>query len=328
MRHEQFDWKSYGEKQQYIKCLENPAVFILYPREYLIVRGIPIEEFVFYITGFWFIIFFYVFCDEWYLKRYNVPDETYARYRSRLKSLIFVNMRGIYWAVALFALGVVFKRSFNPTGDFIPGYFTFLLIVAYVPFVVFFRVTRRFINWRAFMFCLILTTLISIVWEVTLAIPRGYWGYQEGAMLGLFIPVWQRLPIEAPTVWIFCSLVILVYEFVKICYFTTVPSVPGHSVLLKVGNDWRKKRKTFLSLCILNCLIAIFTILSFKFCISSVCSVVNFPLSNDSFVESRNIIVEFCTSHSKQILIHFSSTILVKYSTQNSAYDERKIYNS
>jgi hypothetical protein len=205
------------------------------------IRGIPIEEFVFYITGFWFIIFFYVFCDEWYLKRYNVPDETYARYRARLKKLVFINMRGVYWAVTLFAAGVIFKRISNPAGEFIPGYFTFLLIVAYVPFVIFYRVTHKFINKPAFMFCLTLTTLISIVWEVTLAIPRGYWGYQNGAMLGLFIPFWHQLPVEALTVWIFSTLVILVYEFVKICYFTKLPSVPGHTVLLKVGREWRKK---------------------------------------------------------------------------------------
>src|SRR4030043_1915442 len=45
------------------------------------IRGIPVEEFVFYITGFWFIVFLYVFCDEWYLLKYNVPYHRYVRYR-------------------------------------------------------------------------------------------------------------------------------------------------------------------------------------------------------------------------------------------------------
>lgn len=205
------------------------------------IQAIPIEEFIFYITGFWFIIFLYVFCDEWFLKKYNVPDEQYARYRSKLKKLLFINMRGIYWAIALFVVGILFKQKFNPEGDLIPGYFTFLLFVAYTPFVIFFRVSRKFINWPAFLFCLIITTLISIIWEVTLAIPRGYWGYQSTSMLGIFIPFWHFIPIEAVTVWIFSTLVILVYEFIKICYFTKDPSVPGHNILLKIGRNSRKR---------------------------------------------------------------------------------------
>lgn len=203
------------------------------------IRGIPVEEFVFYITGFWFVLFLYVFCDEWYLKKYNVPDERYARYRSRLKRLVFVHLKSVWWVMGLLIAGIVYKRIANPAGAFLPGYFIFLLVAAYIPFFLFSRVTRRFVNWPAFTFCLVLTALISIIWEVTLALPRGYWGYQEGAMLGIFIPPWHRLPIEAVTVWIFCTLVILIYEFIKICYFTKIPSVPGHKALLRVGREWR-----------------------------------------------------------------------------------------
>jgi hypothetical protein len=203
-------------------------------------RRIPVEEFIFYITGFWFILFLYVFCDEWFLVKYNVPDERYARYRSRLKRLVFVHLSSLWWAAGLATGAILYKRFFNPAGNFFPGYFLFLLAAAYVPFFLFFRVTRNFINWRAFFFCLLLTVLLSIIWEVTLALPRGYWGYREGAMVGVFIGFWHRLPIEAVTVWIFCTLVILVYEFVKICYFTKIPSVPGHKTLLAVGKEWRK----------------------------------------------------------------------------------------
>jgi hypothetical protein len=215
------------------------------PREVcgIAIRGIPIEEFVFYIAGFWFILFLYVFCDEWFLLKYNVPDERYALYRSRLKRLVFVHLTSIWWASGFFAGAILYKRIFNPAGDLIPGYFIFLLCVAYVPFLLFFRVTRKFVNLRAFVFCLVLTALISIIWEVTLALPFGYWGYQDGAMLGIFISPWHRLPIEAVTVWVFCTLVILVYEFIKICYFTKIPSVPGHKALLSVGREWRNGGK-------------------------------------------------------------------------------------
>ena len=205
------------------------------------IRKIPIEEFIFYITGFWFIIFVYVFCDEWLLKKYNVSDKKYARYRSRLRRLIFGHVRSLWWAIALLALGYAIKRVMNPSGDAVPGYFFFLVVMAYVPMFLFFRVTKKFVNWRGFFFSLQLTLLISLIWEVTLALPRQYWGFQKGAMMGIFIPVWNDLPIEEITVWICSTLAILFYEYVKICYFTTLPSVPAHKLLLKIGREWRVK---------------------------------------------------------------------------------------
>jgi hypothetical protein len=220
-------------------------IFFLFPDPRMVcgiaIRKIPIEEFVFYITGFWFVIFLYVFGDEWFLKKYNKPDEVYARYRARLKRRIFLHRKSVIWAVVLLAGGVAVKRFINPQGGLLPGYFIFLTLSAYVPTIMFFRVTHAFVNWRAFLFCLIVTVLVSLVWEATLALPRGYWNYQHGAMLGIFIGVWNDLPIEAITVWIVCTLVILVYEFVKICYFTRVPSVPLHRHLLKIGTEWRSK---------------------------------------------------------------------------------------
>ena len=44
--------------------------------------------------------------------------------------------------------------------------------------------------------------LISMFWEATLAVPYGWWGYQQKQMLGLSIGAWAGLPIEAVTVWI------------------------------------------------------------------------------------------------------------------------------
>ena len=188
------------------------------------IRKIPIEEFIFYITGFWFIIYLYIFLDEWYLKLYNPPDEKYVRYRKKLsRKLIFIHTRAIYWGVSVILLGIILKKFINPTSPVIPGYFIFLLLLAYIPFILFYRVTKRYVNWRAFFFTLSITVLISIVWEVTLAIPRGYWGYQSNQMLGIFLPAWgsplSQFPIEAVSVWMFCTLVIMVFEFLKINFF-------------------------------------------------------------------------------------------------------------
>lgn len=185
---------------------------------------IPIEEFIFYITGFWFILYLYIFCDEWFLKRYNPPDEKYLKYRSKLhKKFIFIHVKSIYMVIIFLLLGILVKFLLNKEAPFLPGYYTFLLLVAYTPTILFYRLTKRYVNWRAFIFTLTLTTLISIIWEVTLAIPRGYWGYQANQMLGIYVPAWassySKLPIEAVTVWIFCTLVTLIYEYIKIVIF-------------------------------------------------------------------------------------------------------------
>ena len=44
--------------------------------------------------------------------------------------------------------------------------------------------------------------LVSTFWEATLAVPYGWWGYQDEQMMGLFIGAWAGLPIEAVVVWI------------------------------------------------------------------------------------------------------------------------------
>ena len=208
----------------------------------LTIRRIPIEEFVFYLAGFLCVLFIYVFCDEWLLLKYNMPDTEYARYRSTLKRKLVLHLKSLWLAPALIVAGTACKRIMNPAGEFIPGYFTFLVIAAYAPAFLFYGITKPFINWRAFLFSMQLTLLISVIWEVTLALPRGYWDYQHGAMLGVFIGVWHDLPVEAVTVWMFCTLVILMYEYIKICYFTAEPSVPVHKLLLKMGREWRKEK--------------------------------------------------------------------------------------
>jgi hypothetical protein len=220
-------------------------MFFLFPNPCMVlhlwrIRGMPAEEFVFYITGFWFIIFLYVFGDEWFLKKYNRPDERYARYRDRLTRTIFPHWTSLKIVIGFLVLGIVLKRILNPAGGWIPGYFFFLACTAYTPMILFYRVSKRFVNWQAFWFTLIVTMLISVIWEATLALPRGYWDYHHAPMLGIFIGPWHDLPIEAVTVWIFCTLVIIVYEYVKIVYFTRVPSIPCHGMLLKIGKEWKR----------------------------------------------------------------------------------------
>ena len=66
-----------------------------------------------------------------------------------------------------------------------------------VPSAGFLHTARPFINWRAFGFTFFLLLLLSLLWEVTFAIPYGWWGYRPATMLGAPIGAWSGLPVEA-----------------------------------------------------------------------------------------------------------------------------------
>jgi hypothetical protein len=62
--------------------------------------------------------------------------------------------------------------------------------------------------------------LASIIWEVTLAVPRAWWGYEADGMLGIIIRAWSAgdaiFPVEAAFVWIVAPLfTVFTYEFAK-----------------------------------------------------------------------------------------------------------------
>lgn len=185
----------------------------------IMIRRIPLEEFVFYVSGFWFIIAFYVLNDEYFLSRYNVLDTRYLRYARRLKRRVYmdISLRSVSVLAILCVGSAMLKYLLNRVSGYpIPGYFIFLAAAAYVPWIFFWRISRLFVNTRALVFTVVTTLCISIVWEVTLALPRGYWGYNPNAMVGIFVSFWNDLPIEAVTVWLFSSLIILSYEYTKV----------------------------------------------------------------------------------------------------------------
>jgi hypothetical protein len=199
-------------------------------------RGIPLEEFVFYLSGFLFVVFLYMFCDECFLRKHSIDDQ-YARYRFRLRTMIVPRLGALALLVIFLAAGFLVKRFFNPQGHAVPGYFWFLTIAAYFPGILFYPVTRPFVNWRAYLVTLFVTVPVSVVWEAALALPRGYWGYQSGSMLGLFIGKGHAVPVEASSVWFACTVAILVYEFLKFCYVTKLPSLAKNRFPLTIIRD-------------------------------------------------------------------------------------------
>jgi hypothetical protein len=58
--------------------------------------------------------------------------------------------------------------------------------------------------------------LISLLWEVTLAVPYGWWNFRDDQMIGVRITAWARLPIEEIVLWVAVTYAtVIVYEILK-----------------------------------------------------------------------------------------------------------------
>lgn len=176
---------------------------------------IPIEEFIFYLTGFMLVLLSYIWADEYWVRAYNIPD--YRSEARELRRIAQFHAPSIILGAALIAAAVSCRKALAPSPAGFPWYFTYLTVLSFVPAAGFFRTAQPFINWRAFSFTFFLILLISLLWEVTLAIPYGWWGYRPAAMMGLAIPAWRGLPVEAICVWLAVSFTtVIVYEVIKI----------------------------------------------------------------------------------------------------------------
>jgi len=119
------------------------------------------------------------------------------------------------WALALIAASTVYKRFFLHEAGF-PAYFAFLVAGALGPSAALLPSAMPVINWRALSHTLFIILLISLLWEVTLALPYGWWGFQNRSMIGLRITAWNCLPIEEVFVWIGVTYAtVIVYEIVR-----------------------------------------------------------------------------------------------------------------
>jgi hypothetical protein len=171
---------------------------------------VPIEELLFYAMGPVAMVLVYACADERWLSRYS-PEDTLIDVR-----LIQVSPRLLVVAAAAAGVTLVLWRV---NGTF-PTYFAFLVAGAVLPAMLLYRAIGGLTNWPAFAVTTLYVLVTSIVWEVTLAIPRAWWGYEPAGMLGLTIAAWSRgdaiFPIEAALVWVAAPFsCILLYEFAK-----------------------------------------------------------------------------------------------------------------
>jgi len=186
---------------------------------------IPIEEVFFYAMGPAAMVLVYACCDEHWLVKYNPPDQLLnVRLVVLSPRLAFLAAAALASAVALW----VWRGHF-------PTYYTFLVLGALLPAMFLYRQVAHFVNWPAFAVTSLCVIVTSLIWEVTLAIPRGWWGYEPTGMLGIWIDAWsagpdRRFPIEAAFVWLGGSFsTVLSYEFAKA--FTHHPGTTRDAIL-------------------------------------------------------------------------------------------------
>jgi hypothetical protein len=199
---------------QWFFCFPNPQATLGIPAP-AFGHPVPIEEYVFYFTGFVVVLLLYVWLSEYWLAAYTIED--YAGEARALPRLLQFHPTSVILAVALIAVAIVYKKCFSSVPEGLPGYFIVLVVGGLIPAASFFPTTRRFINWRALSLTLFFILLVSELWEATLALPYGWWNFQHPGMIGLFVGAWSDLPIEEVFVWVAVTYAtVIVFEVVKI----------------------------------------------------------------------------------------------------------------
>lgn len=175
---------------------------------------VPIEEYAFYLTGFLCVLLLYLWLDEYWLAAYSV--EGASAQRQQFRRLLKLHPESIVLAVVLVAGAILFKKYLSGSPAGFPGYFIFLALTALVPSSALLPSARPVINWRAFSLAAFFVLLVSLMWEVTLAIPYGWWNFRAEQMLGIRITAWGGLPIEEVCLWMAVTYAtVIVYETVK-----------------------------------------------------------------------------------------------------------------
>jgi len=179
--------------------------------------NIPIEEFGFYLFGLMLAMVGYLWADIYWLRAYHV--EVDAGTEPLDKGQIGRQMQIAFASGLILIMGAVLYKSFGPHGfqDGFPGWFTFIVIVGVIPTLTLLPSIASRVNWRAFQMTFLFITLVSVVWEVTLAVPYQWWGYRPEQMMGLMIGPWSNLPIEQPILWVLVTWqAVTSYEFARI----------------------------------------------------------------------------------------------------------------
>jgi len=163
-------------------------------------RSIPIEEIAFYLGGAAVLRGMYIWSSEDFLERYTMKPAEYAGEARKVKRLLSLNWRLLAVMLAILIIGVYAKRRLGSEGY--PVYLFLQVLIVGAPVVLLYTQVKPFINTRALLMVMVLQVLVSVIWEVTAAVPYGWWGYKPAGMIGHFVRPWSDLPIEACLFWI------------------------------------------------------------------------------------------------------------------------------
>jgi hypothetical protein len=180
---------------------------------HVLIGSVPLEEYIFYLSGFTAILLLYIWLDEYWLAAYSIPGD--APERICFERLLRFHPQSMVAGVALIGAAILYRAHYVHEPGF-PGYFTFLVVAALGPSSILLPSALPVINWRAFSLTVFVILLTSLLWEATLGVPYGWWGFQADQMIGLRITAWDSLPIEEVVVWIAVTYqTVIVYEVVK-----------------------------------------------------------------------------------------------------------------
>src|SRR5436309_63130 len=76
--------------------------------------AIPNEEFVFYLAGFMLVLLSYIWCDEYWMAAYNVPDYTAAA--KGIARIVRFHFASIVLGVVLIAAAVLYRKFVSGGG--------------------------------------------------------------------------------------------------------------------------------------------------------------------------------------------------------------------
>lgn len=176
--------------------------------------GVPVEEYVFYLTGFISVLLLYIWLDEYWLAAYSVPAT--AEERITFDRLLRFHPASLALAALLIAGALLYVRYGAGVPGRFPGYFIFLVLGALLPSTALLPAARPVINWRALSLTMFMLLITSLLWEVTLALPYGWWNFRDEQMLGIRVTAWSYLPVEEVYIWIGVTYsTVIVYEIVK-----------------------------------------------------------------------------------------------------------------
>lgn len=206
------------------------------------VWAIPIEEVAFYLFSAFSLVMIYIWFSEVWFGKYALSESDHRNKGENVIPIVEIDPIIFVIGVVLVVIGIILQMLFGhvppmpvpvppmidpscqmpqpfgfTTGKVFPVYFTLLVILIVLPSVFFYRKMKCFINTGALHMTILLGTLISLIWEVTLAMPYGWWGYQPDYMLGFYIAPWYNLPIESVLLWLAAGWsTIFLYEFVRL----------------------------------------------------------------------------------------------------------------